>query len=67
MTQRLLSALQVAVITRLQNAGHTALAEEAREMWTAGRSLEEEHVGGDAQLRADFDRANAEARTFGRA
>ena len=61
MRQRLLSALQFEVIQRLRERGHTALAQEAHDMWTTGRSLQNEYLGGNADLRADFDRANAEA------
>jgi hypothetical protein len=63
MTKRTLSALQLDVIQRLRDHGHVALAEEAHEEWIAGRCLANEHVGGDPQLRADFNRANAEAKT----
>jgi hypothetical protein len=62
MTQRALSALQLDVLRRLRDCGHKALAEEAHAQWTAGRYLENEHLGGDAGLRADFNRANAEAK-----
>jgi len=63
MTRRALSGLQLDVIQRLRDRGHVALADEARDGWIAGRCLENEHLGGDPELRADFNRANAEAKT----
>jgi len=61
MNERTLTPLQLDVLRRLYETGHTALAGEARDLWVLGRLFENLHLGGDPQLRADFDRANAEA------
>jgi hypothetical protein len=57
-----LTVLQHQVIQRLRISGHTALAEEALDSWLVGRTLESVYLGGDHERRADFDRANQQAR-----
>jgi hypothetical protein len=57
-----LTVLQHEVIQRLRISGHAALAEEALDAWRVGRALESVYLGGDQERRADFDRANGQAR-----
>lgn len=61
---RSLSSLQRAVIDRLRQFGHHALAEEASEAWARGQRLVAYQVGrsvGDSELPGDFERANRAA------
>jgi hypothetical protein len=60
-----LTLLQRGVIQRLREAGQSVIAEEAHAHWTVGM-----RVDGDAawdirseELRRDFEKANAQART----
>jgi hypothetical protein len=61
---RTLSSLQQAVIDRLRNYGHVALAEEAHEAWRRGDRLTAYQIGrsvGDSLLARDFEQANMPA------
>lgn len=59
-----LTLLQRGVIQRLRDVGYPEFADRVRAAWREGAQCENVSIGdtGDRELRADFEKANAQAR-----